>query len=188
MAIPEITLDTIWKVYYYIALFATILFVIKLLLFTIFGGDTEVIADFNTEIDTDCSFNFLSIQSVMAFFMGFGWMGYAGLQQFEFSQLTALILAIIVGFIFLFTSAGLMFLVRKLEKNVKKDKNTAINQIGRAYINFAPKEKGQVEIEINGQLSVVDAINNSDFEIKAFEFVKVVKVENDILYIEKIKE
>ena len=58
MALP---FESFWKIYYYIALFATILFVIKLVLFATVGGDTEVAADFNSEIDTDCSFNFISI-------------------------------------------------------------------------------------------------------------------------------
>ena len=71
MAIP---VESFWKIYYYIAIFATILFVLKLILFATVGGDTEVAADFNSEVDTDCSFNFISIQSVIAFFMGFGWM------------------------------------------------------------------------------------------------------------------
>jgi membrane protein implicated in regulation of membrane protease activity len=187
MSIFNITLDTIWKVYYYIALSATILFTIKLFLFVLFGGGSEVITDFNMEIDTDCSFNFLSVQSVLAFFMGFGWMGYAAILQFGFSQLATLISSIIVGLVFLFVSAGLMFAVKHLEKKVVKDKNTALNKIGQAYINFAPKSKGQVEIEINGQLSVVDAMNNSDEEIKAFEEVEVVKIENDMLYVEKVQ-
>jgi membrane protein implicated in regulation of membrane protease activity len=186
MSIFNITLDAIWKVYYYVALFASILFTIKLFLFVIFGGGSEVITDFNMEIDTDCSFNFLSVQSVLAFFMGFGWMGYAGIRQFGFSQLTTLISSIIVGLVFLFVSAGLMFAVKHLEKKVVKDKTTALNKIGQAYINFAPKSKGQIEIEINGQLSVVDAMNNSDEEIKAFEEVEVVKIENDMLYVEKV--
>ena len=34
-------------------------------------------------------------------------------------------------------------------------------------------------------LTVEDAINNSSDEIKAFDSIKVVKIENDTLYIEK---
>ena len=70
MTIPAETLNNLWQVYYYIALFSTILFVLKLLLFNLFGGGSEVFADFNMEIDTDPSFNFFSVQSILAFFMG----------------------------------------------------------------------------------------------------------------------
>lgn len=187
MAIPHFDTATIVAGYYYIAIFATIIFTIKLILFTITGGDgTEVSTDFTSEVDTDFSFNFLSVQSVLAFFMGFGWMGYAGIHQFKLSNWAAFGVAFAVGIAFLLGSAFLMFGVKKLEKNVKKDNSKALNQTGKAYTDFAPKGSGQVEIDINEQLSVVDAVNNTEEEIKAFEMVKVVKVENDLLYIEKV--
>lgn len=185
MTVPDIHTNTFVAVYYYLAIFSTLVFAIKLILFTIVGGDSEVSADFNTETDTDCSFNFISIQSVLAFFMGFGWMGYAGLAQFKFSQLVSVLAALGVGLAFMIVTAFLMYSVKKLEKTVKKDFTKALNKTGKAYTHFAPNSGGQVEIEINEQLSVVEAINNSAEEIKSFEPVKVVKVENDILYIEK---
>ena len=67
MAIPEINYENVWKIYYYVAIFSTILFVLKFLIFTVVGGDTEVSADFNTETDTDCSFNFFSTQSIVLY-------------------------------------------------------------------------------------------------------------------------
>jgi membrane protein implicated in regulation of membrane protease activity len=185
MALP---LESIWKIYYYLAIFATIVFVIKLALFALVGGDAEVAADFNSEIDTDCSFNFISIQSILAFFMGFGWMGYAALKQFEFGKWLSIAIAIVVGFIFMFMTAYLMFLVKKLEKKVKKDKSTALNQVGKAYTKFEPQGSGQVEVEVNGQLSVVNAKNDSDEEINSFEYVRVTKIVDDILHIEKVNK
>ena len=182
MAIP---VESVWKIYYYIALFSTILFVLKLVLFATVGGDSEVAADFNSEIDTDCSFNFISIQSVIAFFMGFGWMGYSALKQFELSQLISFGAAFGVGIVFMFLTAYLMFLVKKLEKKVKKDKSTAIDQVGKAYTSFSPRSMGQIEIEINGQLSVVNAMNDTDEQINSFDVIKVTKVVDDMLYIVK---
>ena len=85
----------------------------------------------------------------------------------------------------MFVTAYLMFLVKKLEKKVKKDKTTAVGQVGKAYTKFVPQSTGQVEVEINGQLSVVEAKNDSDVEINAFELVKVTKVVDEILYIQK---
>ena len=180
--------NTIGQIYYYIAIFATLVFVIKLIMFTVFGFDHEVNGDFTTEIDADPSFNFLSLQAILAFLMGFGWMGYAGLNQFEFSQLVTVLSSLAVGLVFMFATAFLMFSVRKLEKSVKKDKSTAIGKTGKAYTDFAPKSAGQIEIEINGQLSVSEAINTTDEEIKAFEIIKVIKVENEVMYIEKVSK
>ena len=182
------TIDTqqICQYYYYIAVFSTIIFAIKLAIFTFAGADTEVVTDFNAEIDTDISFNFFSIQSILAFFMGFGWMGYAGIKQFGMSTAQHLTVSILVGLVFMIITSSLFFMVKKLEKNVKKDKATAVNHTGKAYTTFAPKGNGQIEIEINGQLTVCDAINESEEEIKAFENIKVRKLEDDKFYIEKV--
>lgn len=185
MAIPVVNMENFWKIYFYIGLFSTIMFVLKLAIFSLVGGDSEVVADFNTEMDTDCSFNFFSTQSVIAFFMGFGWMGYAGLQQFGFNQYINFPIAFGVGLIFMFVTAWLLFLAKKLEKVVKKDKSTAVGTVGKAYTNFEPHSKGQIEIEINGQLSVVEAVNESEESINAFDMIKVNKIEDEILYIEK---
>lgn len=171
--------------YYYIAIFSTIIFAIKLVLYMFSGIDTEVITDFNTEIDTDVSFNFFSIQSILAFFMGFGWMGLAGIKEFGMTTPQHLTVAILVGLLFMAITAGLFFWAKKLEKTVKKDKTTALNKTGKAYTNFEPRGNGQIEIEINGQLTVSDAVNASDEEIKAFDVIKVEKVEDDKFYIVK---
>ena len=182
----SLTIESMTQIYYYVAIFATILFVVKLAIFSFFGADSEVSADFNTEIDTDPSFSFLSVQSVLAFLMGFGWMGYAALAQLGYPKSIAFAFALAVGLFFMAASAYLMFLVKKLEKNVKKDKTTAIGKIGKAYTDFAPKGNGQIEINVNDQLMVVEALNTTEEEIKAFDNVKVVKVENEIMQIEKV--
>lgn len=178
--------STLLLTYYYIALFSTILFVLKLIIFNFIGGTSEVFSDFNTEIDTDPSFSFISVQSVMAFLMGFGWMGYAGIKQFGFNNLTSLIAAFGVGLAFMVMVSILMSLLRKLEENKTINKSEALNRKGKAYTAFKPHGHGQIEIEINGKLSVVEAINDSEEEIKSFDMIIVKKVEENVLYIEKI--
>lgn len=175
-----------WQYYYYLALFATIFFGIKLIIFTIFGGDgCEVQTDFNIEMDSDPSFSFLSLQSILAFLMGFGWMGYACLHEFKFSQITTLLCAIVIGLIFMFIMAFLMFSVKKLEKNVKKDLATSIGKTGKAYTNFDNNGYGKIEIEVSGQLSIIDAYNMTDTPIKSFETVEVIGQKDGILQVKK---
>ena len=182
------TIGMMQQVFYNIAVFSTIFFVIKLIFFMMFGGDTEVSADFNTEFDSDPSFNFISVQSLLAFLMGFGWMGYAAIVQFGWSNLYAVISAVVVGLIFMFVSALLMFSVKKLEKNVKKDKTTAIGKTGKAYTNFDEQGNGKVEIEVSGQLTVTDARNVSDAPINSFDVIEVVGVKDNILEVVKYEE
>ena len=188
MIIPELTIENVLKIYLYIAVFATVLFILKLLIFSFSGGDSEVHSDFTAETDSDLSFNFLSIQSILAFLMGFGWMGYTCIGQIGIeTHLKTLLISFSVGVVFMCLNTFLMFLVRKLEKSVKADKNTALNHVGKAYTSFQPKDRGQVEVEISGKLTIVNAINATDEKINSFDTVKVVKVVDGLLYIEKIK-
>ena len=184
----DFIIGKLWFCYYLIAMFATVVFVIKLILFTIAGGDSEVMADFNTETESDISFNFLSIQSILAFLMGFGWMGYASLKQFSLNHFVSIVLALIVGGIFMYVNTFLMFKVKSLETSVNKDKKTAIGKTGKAYTHFNGRGYGKIEIEISGQLTIVNAFNDGDKEIKAFEPIKVTNFVEDVLYVQKIEE
>lgn len=178
-----LTLENIFLV---LAVFSTIFYIIKMCLFLFLGGDVEVHADFDTLTDCDPSFSFFSVQSVLAFFMGFGWVGLAALTQFKTGNLISLAAAFVVGLIFMFVSAWLMFMIKKLDKNVKIDLNDYVGTVGRAYTAFKPNSSGQIEITINDKLSVLDAVNLSDEEINAFMPVKIEKYENNTIYIIKV--
>lgn len=176
----------IQNVFLVVSLFSTILYILKTIIFMATGGDAEVHSDFDTVTETDTSFSFLSVQSLLAFFMGFGWSGLAALEQFKTSTTIAVIAAIIIGLLFMYGSAYLMYSIKKLNKTIKKDINELVNKYGRTYTSFQPKGEGQIEIEFNKKLSIIDAINLSDEKIDSFSQIKVEKVENNKIYIVKI--
>jgi len=178
-------MENLITAYYYIALTATILFIIKLFIFAVFGGDAEVSSDFNDSFETDTSFDFLSMQSILAFLMGFGWVGLACLQGMGLRIRYAILISLVVGFAMMYFSAWVMCCVKKLNHRVKKDYSKCVGLKGRSYTSFAPHSKGQIEINFNDQLSIQDAINDTDNEIKSFTNIKVTKYENGTLYIEQ---
>ena len=169
-----------------VGVFSTLLYIMKMALYFFVGGDTEVEASFDSITETEVSFNFISIQSVLAFFMGFGWSGLAALEQFQTGGKIAVLAAVAVGLLFMYLSAYLMFCVKKLNKTVKVDINELSGKTGRTYSAFLPNAKGQIERDFNGRLSVLDAYNLTNEEIKAFTIVKVEKIEDNKIYIIKI--
>ncbi len=177
---------SIQNIFLVISLFSTLFYIIKLCLFMFLGGDVEVQADFDSLSDVDTSFSFFSIQSMLAFFMGFGWVGLFGLTQLKAGILVSLIAAFVMGVIFMYVSAWLMFMVKKLDKSIVVDLNKAVGTTGKAYTAFNPHEEGQIEIIINNKLDVLNAINMTDERIEAFAQIKVEKVEDNKLYIIKI--
>lgn len=168
-----------------ISLLSTALYILKLVVFIFVGGDTEVNSDFDTMTETDISFSFVSTQSILAFFMGLGWSGLAALVQFNLSGKLSLAIGILVGLIFMVLTAYLMYAIKKLNKNIKVDLTTLVNTTGKAYINIEPHHEGQIEIDLNQRLSILDATNISDERINAFDPIKVVKVENNKIYVVK---
>lgn len=179
-------MENLTTVYYYIALFATVFYIAKMFLFSVFGGDAEVHTDFTSSVETETSFDFLSIQSILAFLMGFGWMGLTSIKVWGLSKLFVIIISVAFGLLLMFMSAYLMCCIKKLNKNAKKDLSKAVGQTGKAYTHFEPNGNGQIEISFNDQLSVEDAVNLCSETIKAFDSIKVVKYENNQLYIEKV--
>ncbi len=168
-----------------ISIFSTFLYILKLVIFIFVGGDTEIDSNFDVMTETDISFNFLSVQTILAFFMGMGWSGLAALVQFNLSGRASLAIAILVGFIFMYLTAYLMYSIRKLNQNVKEDITTLEGKLGKAYTSIAPHSEGQIQIDLNGRLSFMTAINDSDENIPSFTPIKVKKVENNQIYIEK---
>lgn len=179
-------LENIITLFYYTAIVSTVLFVMKTFLFVIAGGDAEVVTDFNTEFEAETSFNFLSIQTILAFFMGFGWIGLAATKQWGLSVKTALIIAILFGLFLMVSTAYLMFLVKKLNKRVVKNYSSCIGQTAKTYTEFKANGSGQIEVSVEGKLSIENAVNISDDNIKSFQEVKITDYKDNTYFIDKI--
>ena len=82
-------------------------------------------------------------------------------------------------------TAFLMSSLKKLNKVTISDLKTLIGQTGNAYTKFEPDGIGQIQIEFNGKLATLPAINKSNEHIEFTDVVKVMDVVDDILYIEK---
>ena len=176
---------TFENILFTIGLFATVLFVLKLVVFMIVGGDMEVDADFDAMTETETSFDFLSVQSILAFLMAFGWCGLVALDNFKLNMTFTLLIAVVTGFICMWFSAWLMFNIKKLNKKVVIDINELVGKTGKAYTKFEPKSEGKIEISLNNKLSILDAVNLSDEKIESFTEIKVEKIEDKKIFIVK---
>ena len=162
------------------AAIGTILFLLRLVA-GLFGGDG---GDFDTDggfdAGTDASFTMFSLLSVMAFIMGTGWMGLACRIDWGLSRAPSVFISVGFGVFMMALASGLMYMTRKLNRNIEVDPRTAIGNTGRAYINIPAKGKGKgkVEVSVSGRLKVVDAVSSGD-AIKAFTDVTVIEARDD---------
>jgi len=146
---------------------------------------TEIGGDFTGMTDTDSSFSLFTVESISAFFMCMGWMGWLAKDHLNMGMKMSLIIAIVSGIIGMLFFSFLIAQIKKLEHDPKADINELFNKTGKAYMTFAPKGTGKIQIEFNGRIEEFDARNDSDEEIKSFEPIRVVKIEDNEIFIEK---
>ena len=168
------------SIYLFLAVTATALFVIRLGLQFFFGDvdmhvDTDVHVD--AHMDSTGAFELFSLLSILAFFMGVGWMGLACRVSWGMGSALSAVSATAFGLSLMGLSSGLMYAVRQMAEEGRYDVNTAIGEIGKCYLTIPAKGEGQgqVEITVSGRLKVLPAISNGE-RIPAFQRVKIVAV------------
>ena len=175
-------------IYAAMALLGTSLFLLKMIMLFA-GGDSDAdIGDADvgdadlgdSHMDGAESFTLVSVQSILAFFMGAGWMGLACREEWMLDKLPAMGAAVAFGFAMMVLSSYLNLKIKSLNANpVNKIDENAVGHTGRAYTNIPAKGEGmgQVEITLNGKQQILQA-NSAGDAIKAFTNVKVVKVDD----------
>ena len=178
-----LNVEFLTSMYFSLAVIMTVLFILKLVIFSVSGmddGSGDLVGT-----DVDANFSFISLQSILAFLMGFGWSGYSAI-KFNLSVNVSVVLAVIGGLVLMFLSAYLMFLTKKLNFTPKYDLTTIVEKTGTAYTRFDGKGSGKIQIEFNGRLETFDAWNETENAIESFKQIKVVKVVDDKIFVEEI--
>ncbi|MDR2464305.1 MAG: hypothetical protein LBD36_01660 [Holosporales bacterium] len=169
-------------IYFFIATISTTLFLLKLAIFSF--ADINSDSDISSDSD-DGGFTFFSLQSLLAFFMGFGWIGLAGRTEWQCGSICSFMLAFAAGSSCLFLSVLLMFVVKKLNYTPKRDLSELIGESVSSYVQIAPHATGRILVNFCGKSTIIPAINDSDDHIKAFETVTIVDVKRDTIYVRR---
>lgn len=173
------------SVFFWIAVASTLLFILKLIIFFFTGGDSELSFDFDSVTETDTSFNFLSVESVLTFFMGLGWIGLAFYSVFFMPVWMCFFAGIMFGLLFACLYAFLMINIKKLDQKSGVKIEECVGAEGKAYVNIPPRAEGRAELTINSKLSVVKVFNDTDEQIASFTPVVVNRTDDNKLYIVK---
>jgi hypothetical protein len=124
-----VALGTDVTIYFIMGLMATLLFMIRLAISLFAGSDPDF--DIDADIgDAGSGFTFFSTLSILAFFMGAGWMGVACRVDWHLSGLPSAAIASGFGFGMMLLASGLMYLTRRLNRTVRYDPSTAVGRTG----------------------------------------------------------
>lgn len=167
-------------VYLSMALGGTLLFVIRLIL-ALFGGDDG--GDFGDDggfdhgADSDAAFSFFSLLSILAFFMGTGWMGLTARFDMGLSSVASAVAAVSVGLVMMLIASTMMFFIRRAGTEVKYDVNTAVGHIGRVYMTVPANGEGtgKVEVTVSGRRMIINAVSSGE-KLDAFTSVRVTEL------------
>ncbi len=181
--------------YFVMGSVATLLFLARLIM-SLFGGDGDTGdfdspgagdgADVHTHHDDSTGvFKFFSLLSIMAFFMGAGWMGFAARVDWGLSGPVSAILAIGFGTAAMSLAAGLAYAMRRLNKTSKYDPSTCVGSTGQVYLTIPPKGQGegQVKVTFGGNSRILSATSTGP-SIAAFQAVKIISVDDKTLLVE----
>ena len=135
---------------------------------TLIGGVFDV-ADGEFEIEgTDGDLGVLSIRTICACFVGFGWGGITALNMYDGDIFIATIAGFITGSLFLFAVLWTMRGLHSLKEDGTVDIKNSVGINGRVYLPVPPNREGtgMVQVVIQGREREVIALTDSAEELE----------------------
>ena len=166
------------KVYWSIALIASGIFVVLIIL-TFIGGEFEASGDVDADIegDTGIGFQFLSFKNLTGFFTIFGWTGIACIGE-GLSPGLVILISIMAGLLMMTVMASLFYFLGKLDSSGTLKMKNALNQIGEVYLTIGAKRSriGKVHINIQGGMRELEALTDETFDLRQGDIITVTDI------------
>jgi membrane protein implicated in regulation of membrane protease activity len=183
------------------ALLGTLVFLLRLGLMAIGGFDhdmdvphdvdvpTDIHVDVSSEVDlghdvetghSTEAFKLLSIQSIAAFLMGFGWGGIGAIYGFDWPVPVALVVGAAFGLALVWLLGLLMKAMYDLQSSGTVRMADAVGGEGQVYANIPADGggRGQVRVVIDDRARIYNAVSSGD-AIKTGALVRIVRVNQD---------
>jgi hypothetical protein len=138
------------------------------LLLSLIGGDID-----GLDADLDLvdggeggASGILSVRTIGAFFTGFGWTG-ASMTDYGYGLGITTVVSSVVGLALLAMVFYLMAYLHSLRQEGTLDYSNTIGQVGSVYLPIPSNRKGlgQIEVMVQGRLSIVRAVTDNDKKI-----------------------
>ncbi|WP_430968376.1 hypothetical protein [Spongiimicrobium sp. 2-473A-2-J] len=180
------------KIYWVVAILASIILVILIIL-TLIGGDADGMdgdVDADIDGDTGIGFQFLSFKNLMGFFCIFGWSGIASIDA-GFSKVMIILISTVCGLLMMLAMAALFYYLGKLQSSGTLRLQNAMNQIGEVYLTIGANRSsmGKVSITVQGTLRELNALTDEENDLVMGNVVRVREVtDNGILIVELLNK
>jgi hypothetical protein len=162
------------QIFYAIGLFSLAVLLLQIFLTLLGVGHHD--ADFSGHGDHDSGMGLVTVRTVTAFFVGFGWTGAIMLNRGH-SITAAIIAGTLTGAVFLLATGFLIHnLLRLQSSGGNVDYNNAIGSVGTVYTTIPAAEAGggQIELTLQGRLMMAEAYTKATWNLKPNSKAKVV--------------
>ncbi|SEP59934.1 NfeD-like C-terminal, partner-binding [Epilithonimonas lactis] len=181
-------MSTLQQSFWWVAIIASLIFLVQLI-FTIIGTDLSdgLGADFDGNLDAvHGPFQLFSFRNLINFLMGFGWTGVAFFHSIQ-NQMFLVILAALVGILFVVIFFVVIKQILKLTEDNTFNIDKLIGKTAEVYLRIpeARSGNGKIQVSLNGTNHELLAITETG-EIASGSLVRIIRVEEKVLIVEKI--
>ena len=180
-------LDPTMRMYWGIAIFASLVFLIQMVMTFIGIGDADgADADFDMSADADGgtldaggTLQLFSVRNIVNFLLGVGWGGVCFAPSVGSHSLLALV-ALLTGVVFVTLFAFIYKQMRKLEHDGTFRIGDSVGQVADVYLRIPPRRSGEgkVQYSFQGSVQELPAVTDGDL-IPSGTKVRVLEVIGD---------
>lgn len=183
-------LSTISKIYWMIAIPASVIFLIQIVM-TFIGADSDsgfdATGDADASIDSDAGIGFqlISLKNFIGFFTIFGWSGIACIDS-GLSVASTIVVSSFCGLLMMIIMATIFYFMGKLVESGNVIMASAVGKTGTVYLVIPANRKAAGKIQIQHQgFRTIDAMTNETEDIPTGAVIQVTAIINDDLVLVK---
>ncbi len=181
-------LSVLEQVFFWIAIVATVLLVIQLILMLVsFGGmDGDADGAFDDDIDSDSGLSYFSLKSITAFFVLGGWCGFAAASYID-NIWAPILISVASGLaaFFAFAFAMRAFLKLRCSGNLVTEKLVGMSATTYVSIPSSHRGRGKITLTAQGKYMELDAVTDDEERIRVDEIVEILKMDGDCALVKR---
>lgn len=178
-------LDPLLRMYWFVAIPASAVFVIQTIL-TFVGLDSAHHIDFvDADSHGDADFQIFSLRNLINFLLGISWSGISFYDIIP-NSIVLVIISCCMGCAFVYAFFLIITQIQKLAEDNSFRFADALNKTAEVYVPIPAQlsGKGKVVVSVKGSVHELEAITNQG-SIATGSIVKVVGIEGNLLIVEK---
>lgn len=187
------SLTVLDKAYFYVSVAATVFLIIQIIMLVVSFGGGDIDGDGVPDADADApdsGLTLFSVKSITAFFAIGGWTGLAMLTSLPDLIAVDVAVSVAAGFLSMMAVALIMRALMKMQCSGNIIKEKLVGRSATVYVKINPLRGsvGKINLTAQGRFMEIDAVTDGEEPLSYNDGVTIIKMENDLAVVEKIKE